>query len=57
MNERYIASGSAMLWTEASAKGIPLVLANGGPGCCDYLAPVASMLKGMAQVIRFEGRG
>jgi putative ABC transport system ATP-binding protein len=28
------------------------VLCNGGPGCCDYLAPVAAILDNIAQVIR-----
>jgi proline iminopeptidase len=37
--------------------GIPVVLCNGGPGCCDYLAPVAAMLDDIAQMIRFEARG
>ena len=33
------------------------MLCSGGPGCCDYLAPVAAMLEGLATVIRFEPRG
>lgn len=33
------------------------MLCNGGPGCCDYLQPVAEMLDDMAHVIRFEERG
>lgn len=33
------------------------MLCNGGPGCCDYLEPVAEMLDDMAKVIRFEQRG
>lgn len=50
-------SGSARLWTAAQGSGIPLLLCNGGPGCCDYLAPVAAMLDDLAFVIRFEARG
>lgn len=45
------------LWTTSEGAGLPIVLCNGGPGCCDYLAPVAQMLEGVAQVIRFEPRG
>ncbi len=33
------------------------MLCNGGPGCCDYLEPVAEMLDDMAKVVRFEQRG
>lgn len=33
------------------------MLCNGGPGCCDYLEPVAQMLDDVASVIRFEQRG
>ena len=30
---------------------------NGGPGCDDYLGPVAEMIDDLCQVIRFEPRG
>ncbi len=30
---------------------------NGGPGCDDYLAPVAEMIDDLCLVIRFEPRG
>lgn len=30
---------------------------NGGPGCDDYLEPVARMIEGVTRVIRFEPRG
>jgi proline iminopeptidase len=45
------------LWTTSSGHGIPLLLFNGGPGCDDYLAPVARMIEDTCQVIRFEPRG
>lgn len=57
MTEQFVLSDGAWLWTVAAGSGIPVVLCNGGPGCCDYLAPVAAMLDDIAQVIRFEGRG
>ena len=57
MSEQYVNSEGARLWTLAQGSGVPIVLCNGGPGCCDYLAPVAAMLDDLAQVIRFEARG
>ncbi len=55
--ERYVTSGSARLWTCTSGTGIPLLLFNGGPGCDDYLGPVAAMITDLCHVIRFEPRG
>ena len=55
--ERYVRSGSARLWTCARGSGIPLILFNGGPGCDDYLGPVAAMVDDLCRVIRFEPRG
>jgi proline iminopeptidase len=57
MTEQFVNSDGARLWTVAQGDGISVVLCNGGPGCCDYLAPVGAMLDDMTQVIRFEGRG
>jgi len=57
MTEQYVRSEGARLWTIVQGSGMPVVLCNGGPGCCDYLAPVAAMLDDRAQVIRFEARG
>ncbi len=51
LNERYARSGSARLWTTSSGRGTPLLLFNGGPGCDDYLAPVAGMIDDLCQVI------
>jgi proline iminopeptidase len=57
MTEQFVNSDSVRLWTIAQGQGVPVVLCSGGPGCCDYLAPVAAMLDDIAQVIRFEARG
>jgi proline iminopeptidase len=57
MTEQFLQSEGARLWTISAGSGVPVVLCNGGPGCCDYLAPVAAMLDDIAQVIRFEPRG
>ena len=47
------------LWSCASGRSdaYPLLLCSGGPGCCDYLKPVADMLDDKFRVIRFEQRG
>jgi proline iminopeptidase len=57
--ERYVNSAHARLWSTISGidSGVPLVLFNGGPGCDDYLGPVARMLEDRCRVVRFEPRG
>lgn len=57
MAEAFVQNGGVSLWTEEQGRGVPVLLCNGGPGCCDYLAPVAAMLENAAHVIRFEERG
>lgn len=57
MDERYVQSGDASLWTCVEGGGPPIILCNGGPGCCDYLGPVAELLRDRYTVIRFEERG
>lgn len=55
--EQFVLIDSAQLWTCHAGQGVPLLLCNGGPGCCDYLAPVAQLVDDIAHVIRFEARG
>jgi proline iminopeptidase len=57
LTEQFVESEGARLWTISAGSGVPIVLCNGGPGCCDYLAPVAAMLDDIAQVIRLEASG
>lgn len=57
VRETRIDVGGAELWVARSGAGVPIALAPGGPGCCDYLQPVAEMLDDRAEVIRFEARG
>ncbi len=45
------------LWMSDCGEGMPIVLCNGGPGCADYLSPIASMIDDLARVIRWEPRG
>lgn len=53
----YVTNGGVKIWTIATGRGVPVILCNGGPGCCDYLAPVAHLIDQSAYVIRFEQRG
>lgn len=55
--ERYLQSDTARLWSCTAGRGVPLLMFNGGPGCDDYLGPVAAMLEDRCRVIRFEPRG
>jgi proline iminopeptidase len=55
--ESYALRGQVRLWTRVEGEGVPVVFCNGGPGCCDYLKPVAQMLDGRAKRIRFEAAG
>ena len=55
--EHYIRATEAKLWTTASGNGVSAIMFNGGPGCDDYLAPVARLIDHRCRVIRFEPRG
>jgi proline iminopeptidase len=55
--EAFVDANGAALWTTTRGGGDPVLLVHGGPGICDYLAPVADMLADMATVHRFEQRG
>jgi proline iminopeptidase len=55
--ERCIAANGAMLWSVATGSGVPVLLFNGGPGCDDYLEPVAQLISDTCEVVRFEPRG
>jgi proline iminopeptidase len=55
--EYFVDGNGVRLWTVQTGLGFPVMLCNGGPGCCDYLQPVAEMVDDMAHVIRFEERG
>lgn len=57
MAETFVTRNGIRLWTTAFGDGPAIILCNGGPGCCDYLAPIAAMLVDVGRVIRFEPRG
>jgi proline iminopeptidase len=56
-SEHFVALSGGQLWSVRTGTGIPLVLFNGGPGCDDYLGPVAELISDSCTVIRFEPRG
>ena len=49
MTETFIKVGGLRLWTIVQGRGIPVLLCS-GPGCCDYLSPIAGMLDDLCQV-------
>ncbi|GDY11421.1 hypothetical protein LBMAG53_02980 [Planctomycetota bacterium] len=55
--ERFITAGKGRIWACSTGRGVPAILCNGGPGCCDYLAPVAAMIDDVAESVRWEMRG
>lgn len=55
--EAFVPVDGGQLWTDAEGEGVPVMFISGGPGCCDYLEPVAGMLEGVAQTVRFDARG
>jgi len=56
MHTAFATEGDSALWTVRTGQGQPVVLCSGGPGCCDYLEPVAALIDD-AEVIRFDPRG
>ncbi len=57
MSEHFIICNGTKLWSIVEGDGIPVLLCLGGPGCADYLGPVADMINDIARVIRYEQRG
>ena len=57
VTEAFVDNDGVRLWTVSQGVGHPVMLCNGGAGCCDYLGPVAAMIDDLAKVIRFEQRG
>ncbi len=55
--EEYVLSGDIWLRTASCGEGPPLLFCHGGPGACDNLAPVASMIDGLARAHRYDQRG
>ena len=47
--EARVSSRGGRIWTTVQGQGVPLLLCNGGPGCCDCLGSVAEMLDGGAR--------
>ncbi len=55
--EHFVDYGNVRIWSCVSGQGRDVLLWNGGPGCDDYLAPLAAMLERRCRVVRFESRG
>jgi proline iminopeptidase len=55
--ERLLNNAGTRIWSTCDGHGTPLILCNGGPGCDDYLGPVAAMIEDICRVVRFEPRG
>lgn len=56
-SDRYVDVHGARLWTTIRGAGTSTLFFNGGPGCDDYLAPVADLIADRCRVVRFEPRG
>jgi proline iminopeptidase len=57
MSEDFININGVKIWTATQGDGVPVLLCLGGPGCSDYLGPVADMISGISRTIRYEQRG
>ena len=57
MTESFVDANGCLTWTAVEGSGPPVVLLHGGPGACDYTAPVVSMLADRYTVHRYEQRG
>ncbi|MCH7321827.1 alpha/beta hydrolase [Solibacillus sp. MA9] len=58
MNEKLIEIDHAQLWTEKRGEGsIPVILISGGPGTCNYLEPLSTLIDEVCEVIMFDPRG
>ncbi len=57
VTETFVQRGELKFWTTRQGSGPPVLLCSGGPGCCDYLAPVAAMIDDFTSPVRFNGQG
>lgn len=57
MEQMIPATDGGKLWMAISGSGPPVLLISGGPGCCDYLEPVASLIDDLCTAVRFDFRG
>ncbi|MBM7619335.1 proline iminopeptidase [Bacillus tianshenii] len=55
--QNYIKVDNTQIWTEKWGKGVPVILISGGPGCCNYMEPVAEIIGDTSEVIMFDPRG
>lgn len=57
MKEYFLQVNGATLWVWEQGSGLQLVLISGGPGCYNYLEPVAALINDAVHTICFDPRG
>lgn len=57
LTEKFIEVVNGNLWTKKVGQGIPVLLISGGPGMCNYLEPVATLIEENCEVIMFDPKG
>lgn len=57
LTEKFVEVVDGNLWTKKIGKGIPVLLISGGPGMCNYLEPVATLIEEICEVIMFDPKG
>ncbi len=57
MIEGFLEIDGQSLRAREQGNGMPILLTPGGPGCCDYLAPLAELIDDGGRIIRWEPRG
>lgn len=57
LSEKFIEVENGLLWTKKVGQGIPTLLISGGPGMCNYLEPIATILENECEVIMFDPKG
>lgn len=55
--QRNIELDNTRIWTEKRGEGVLVLLISGGPGCCNYMEPVAELIEDISEVIMFDPRG
>ena len=55
--EKYIEVENGSLWTKKVGQGMPVLLISGGPGMCNYLEPVSTLIENICEVILFDPKG
>ena len=57
IREEYITANGVRLWTAQHGTGSPIIFCHGGPGACDNLEPVATLVGENHITYRYDQRG